>query len=107
MNTKQADEILREVKKLREQVERLTEVQKEDVMINFTELNRTVFPQWKRQTIYNKCHAGEIPHIRVGKRLLFNKRECIEWRNEQIKRRVIKASPAQVEDIMKFKNAVV
>ena len=60
--------------------------------VDITEILKTVFPQWKRQTIYNKCCLGELPHSRIGSRLLFNLKECREWRDSQIKRGKIKSN---------------
>jgi len=58
--------------------------------VDITEIRQTVFPQWKRQTIYNKCCLGELPHSRIGSRLMFNLKECREWRNRQLKKGKIK-----------------
>ena len=30
-------------------------------------------------TIYLKCHAGNLPHTRIGKYYRFNKNELIRW----------------------------
>jgi len=60
--------------------------------VDINEILKTVFPQWKRQTIYNKCCLGELPHSRIGSRLLFNLKECREWRDSQIKRGKIKSN---------------
>ena len=40
----------------------------------------------EKQTLYNKCCLGEIPHSRIGSRLLFNLKECREWRDSQLKK---------------------
>jgi hypothetical protein len=65
--------------------------------VDLNEIRQTVFPQWKRQTIYNKCCLGELPHSRIGSRLLFNLKECRKWRDSQLKKGKIK-SIAEIED---------
>ena len=60
--------------------------------VDINEIRQTVFPQWKRQTIYNKCCLGELPYSRIGSRLLFNVKECREWRDSQLKRGKIKST---------------
>ena len=69
----------------------------DDRFVDITEIRQIVFPQWKRQTIYNKCSLGELPHSRIGSRLLFNLKECREWRDNQLQRGKIK-SISQIED---------
>ena len=59
--------------------------------VDLNEIRQTVYPQWKKQTIYNKCSLGELPHSRIGSRLLFNLKECREWRDSQLKHGKIKA----------------
>jgi predicted DNA-binding transcriptional regulator AlpA len=69
----------------------------ENRFVDIAEIRNAVFPQWKRQTIYNKCSLGELPHSRIGSRLLFNLKECQEWRDRQLQQGKIK-STAQIED---------
>jgi len=69
----------------------------ENRFVDINEIRQTIFPQWKRQTIYNKCSLGELPHSRIGSRLLFNVKECREWRDSQLQKGKIK-SIAQIED---------
>ena len=69
----------------------------DDRFVDIAEIRQIVFPQWKRQTIYNKCSLGELPHSRIGSRLLFNLKECREWRDSQLQHGKIK-SIAQIED---------
>jgi hypothetical protein len=40
---------------------------------------------------------GELPHSRIGSRLLFNLKECREWRDRQLQQGKIKSN-AQIED---------
>jgi len=77
----------------------------ENRFVDINEIRKTVFPQWKRQTIYNKCNLGELPHSRIGSRLLFNLKECREWRDSQLQKGKIKSN-AQIEDeaVEFFKN---
>ena len=63
----------------------------ENRYVDINQIRHTIFPQWKKQTIYNKCCAGELPHSRVGSRLLFNLKECREWRDDQLQKGKIKA----------------
>jgi hypothetical protein len=65
--------------------------------VDINEIRQIVFPQWKKQTIYNKCCLGELPHSRIGSRLLFNLKECREWRDSQITKGKIK-STAEIND---------
>jgi predicted DNA-binding transcriptional regulator AlpA len=60
--------------------------------VDINEIRQIVFPQWKKQTIYNKCSLGELPHSRIGSRLLFNLKECREWRDSQLKKGKIKSA---------------
>ena len=60
--------------------------------VDINEIRQTIFPQWKRQTIYNKCCLGELPYSRIGSRLLFNIKECREWRDRQLKKGKIKST---------------
>ena len=65
--------------------------------VDITEIRKIIFPQWKKQTIYNKCSLGELPHSRIGSRLLFNIKECRDWRDQQLRHSKIKSN-AQIED---------
>jgi hypothetical protein len=69
----------------------------ENRFVGIDEIRQIIFPQWKRQTIYNKCSLGELPHSRIGSRLLFNLKECREWRDSQLQQGKIKSN-AQIED---------
>jgi hypothetical protein len=62
----------------------------ENRFVSTNQIRQLIFPQWKKQTIYNKCCAGELPHSRVGSRLFFNIKECREWRDEQLQKGKIK-----------------
>ena len=64
----------------------------ENRYVDINEIRQIIFPQWKKQTLYNKCCLGEIPHSRIGARLLFNVKECREWRDSQIRRGKIKSN---------------
>ena len=49
--------------------------------IDITELaKRTTLSRW---TIYNLVNQRRIPHIRIGRRLLFPVREIEKWLREQ------------------------
>ena len=63
----------------------------ESRFVDITEIRQTIFPQWKKQTIYNKCCLGELPHSKIGSKLLFNLKECRDWRDSQIKQGKIKS----------------
>jgi predicted DNA-binding transcriptional regulator AlpA len=69
----------------------------ENRYVDLKEIIKRIFPQWKRQTIYNKCSTGEIPHSRIGSKLLFNIKECREWRDKQLEQGRIKAQ-SQIEE---------
>ena len=69
----------------------------ENRFVDMNEIRQIIFPQWKKQTIYNKCCLGELPHSRIGSRLLFNLKECREWRDSQLQKGKIKSN-AQIED---------
>ena len=69
----------------------------ENRFVDINEIRQLIFPQWKKQTIYNKCCLGELPHSRIGSRLLFNLQECRRWRNSQLQKGKIKSN-AQIED---------
>ncbi len=107
MNKKEMQTLIKQVEALRVEIQTLTSVtENENVMIDIAELQKSVFPQWKRQTIYNKCSLGELPHAKMGGKLLFDKKECLEWRNEQILRRAIKITPEQRAEILTYKAKV-
>jgi len=63
----------------------------ENRFVDINEVRQIIFPLWKRQTIYNKCSLGELPHSKIGSKLLFNLKECREWRDNQIKQGKIKS----------------
>ena len=94
--------ILEQIQVLNQKIDNLPAVAQEQPadenrFVDINEIRQTVFPQWKRQTIYNKCCLGELPHSRIGSRLLFNLKECREWRDRQLQQGKIK-STAQIED---------
>ena len=74
----------------------------ENRFVDINEIRQTIFPQWKKQTIYNKCCLGELPHSRIGSRLLFNIRECREWRDSQIRRGKIKSNAEIQDEVQSF-----
>ena len=74
----------------------------ENRFVDINEIRQTIFPQWKKQTIYNKCCLGELPHSRIGSRLLFNIKECREWRDSQIQRGKIKSNTEIQNDVQSF-----
>jgi len=87
--------ILEQVQVLNQKIDNLPAAAQEpddNRYVDITEIRQIVFPQWKRQTIYNKCSLGELPHSRIGSRLLFNLKECREWRDSQLKRGKIKSA---------------
>jgi hypothetical protein len=87
--------ILEQVQVLNQKIDNLPTVTQEtddNRFVDINEIRQTVFPQWKRQTIYNKCCLGEIPHSRIGSRLLFNMKECREWRDKQLQHGKIKSN---------------
>jgi predicted DNA-binding transcriptional regulator AlpA len=93
--------ILEQVQELNQKIDNLPlsvqEQSDENRFVSIDEIRQTVFPQWKKQTIYNKCSLGELPHSRIGSRLLFNLKECREWRDSQLQKGKIKSN-AQIED---------
>jgi len=68
----------------------------DDRFVDINEIRKLIFPQWKKQTIYNKCNLGELPYSKIGSKLLFNVKECREWRDQQLQQRKIK-SISQIE----------
>jgi predicted DNA-binding transcriptional regulator AlpA len=92
--------ILEQVQEINQKIDTLPATAQEPDENRFVDLNeirQTVFPQWKKQTIYNKCSLGELPHSRIGSRLLFNLKECREWRDSQLKKGKIKSN-AEIKD---------
>jgi len=85
--------ILEQVQVLNQKIDNLPASAQEpddNRFVDINEIRQTVFQQWKRQTIYNKCCLGELSHSRIGSRLMFNLKECREWRDSQLKRGKIK-----------------
>jgi hypothetical protein len=108
MNKKEMQTLIKQVEALRLEIQTLTSVtETENVMIDIAKLQKSVFPQWKRQTIYNKCNQSEIPHYKIEGKLMFNLQECLQWRNEQIRHRAIKITPEQRAEILTYKAKVV
>ena len=101
--------ILEQVRVLNQKIDNLPSVPQEqpddDRFVDINEILKTVFPQWKRQTIYNKCCLGELPHSRIGSRLLFNLKECREWRDSQIKKGKIKSNAEIQTEAEQFVNS--
>jgi hypothetical protein len=107
METISFDTLPKAVQTLIEQVQTLTQKidnlpiiapeQNEDRYVDINEIRIAIFPQWKKQTLYNKCHLGEMPYSRIGGRLMFHLKECREWRDEQLQRGKIKAL-SQIEN---------
>ncbi len=102
METLTFDQLPKAVKTILEQVQTLnqkidniqtgqSEPLDEDRYVDIHEIIKIIFPQWKKQTIYNRCHAGEIPHSRMGARLMFHIKECREWRDQLLQKGKIKA----------------
>jgi hypothetical protein len=92
--------ILEQVQEINQKIDNLplaAQEPDENRYVDLNEIRQTIFPQWKKQTIYNKCSLGELPHSRIGSRLLFNLKECREWRDSQLQKGKIK-STAQIED---------
>ena len=87
--------ILEQVQALNQKIDNLpaaTQEPDDERFVDMNEIRQLIFPQWKRQTIYNKCCLGELPHSRIGSRLLFNIKECRQWRDSQLKRGKIKSN---------------
>ena len=92
--------ILEQVQEINQKINNLpaaAQAPDENRFVDINEIRQIIFPQWKRQTIYNKCCLGELPHSRIGSRLLFNLKECREWRDTQLQKGKIKSN-AQIED---------
>ena len=99
--------ILEQIQVLNQKIDNLPVIAKEQPedenrFVDINEIRQTVFPQWKRQTIYNKCCLGELPHSRIGSRLLFNIKECREWRDSQIQRGKIKSNAEIQNEVQSF-----
>jgi len=87
--------ILEQVQVINQKIDNLpaaTQEPDENRFVDMNEIRQIIFPQWKKQTIYNKCCLGELPHSRIGSRLLFNLKECREWRDSQLKKGKIKSN---------------
>ena len=98
-------ETMQEINKKIDNLPTLTNQQpNEDRFVDINEIRQLVFTQWKRQTLYNKCHLGEVPHSKIGSKLLFNIKECREWRDEQLKFGRIKSIKQIEEDAQAFFN---
>jgi len=92
--------ILEQVQEINHKIDNLPIVAQEpdeNRFVDINEIRQIVFPQWKRQTIYNKCCLGELPHSKIGSKLLFNLKECREWRDSQIQKGKIKSN-AEIEN---------
>ncbi len=98
--------LLEQVQALNQKIDNLPvvsqEIPDENRYVDIVEIRQTIFPQWKRQTIYNKCSLGELPHSRIGGRLLFNLKECREWRDKQFQLGKIKAQSQIDEEAQAF-----
>ena len=98
-------QVLEQLSSLNAKIDNLPALEREvdaDKYVDMSEILKTVFPYWKKQTIYNKCSLGELPHSRVGGRLLFNVQECIEWRDGLIKNGRIRSSERIVREAEDF-----
>jgi len=87
--------ILEQVQVINNKIDNLPAVAQEpdeNRFVDINEIRQLIFPQWKKQTIYNKCCLGELPHSKIGSKLLFNLKECHEWRDSQIKQGKIKSN---------------
>jgi hypothetical protein len=92
--------ILEQIQELNQKLNNLPttpQEQDENRYVDINEIRQIIFPQWKKQTIYNKCCSGELPHSHIGSRLLFNLKECREWRDQQLQQGKIKAL-SQIHD---------
>jgi hypothetical protein len=67
-----------------------TPISNENEYLTVKEINQTLFAHWKPGTIYNKCCLGEIPHTKIGGKLMFNFKECREFIDKQIKQGKVK-----------------
>jgi len=97
--------ILEQIQVINQKIDNLPAVAQEhgdNRYVDLNEIRQTVFPQWKRQTIYNKCCLGELPHSRMGARLLFNLKECLEWRDNHLKKRKTKSNDQIEEEVQAF-----
>ena len=97
--------ILEQIQVINQKIDSLPVVAQEpdeNRYVDMNEIRQTVFPQWKRQTIYNKCCLGELPHSRIGARLLFNLKECREWRDSQLKKGKTNSNAQIEEEVQAF-----
>ncbi len=97
--------ILEQVQEINQKIDNLPATAQEpddNRFVDINEIRQTVFPQWKRQTLYNKCCLGELPHSRIGSRLLFNLKECREWRDSQLKHGKIKSNTEIKDEAQAF-----
>ena len=87
--------ILEQVQEINQKIDNLPAASQEpdeNKFVDLNEIRQLIFPQWKKQTIYNKCCQGELPHSKIGSKLLFNLKECREWRDNQLKKGKIKSN---------------
>ena len=89
--------ILEQVHAINQKIDNLpsnatTQEPDENRFVDINEIRQLIFPQWKKQTLYNKCCLGEIPHSRIGARLMFHLKECREWRDSQLIKGKIKSN---------------
>ena len=57
--------ILEQVQAINQKIDNLPAAAQEpddNRFVDINEIRQTIFPQWKRQTIYNKCGLGELPY---------------------------------------------
>lgn len=99
--------ILQQVQDINQKIDNLPAAAQEpdeNRFVDINEIRRIIFPQWKKQTIYNKCCLGELPHSRIGSRLLFNLKECHEWRDSQLRQGKIKSNVEIQDEAEQFVN---
>ncbi|MDR2927604.1 MAG: hypothetical protein LBV41_05310 [Cytophagaceae bacterium] len=99
--------ILEQIQTLNQKIDNLPTITQEQPadenrFVDINEIRQSVFPQWRKQTIYNKCCLGELPHSRIGSRLLFNLKECCEWRDNQLKKGKIKSNDEIKDEAQAF-----
>jgi hypothetical protein len=95
-----AKEILEQIKFLSEKIDILKPKENEpdeNRYVGIDEIRELIFPLYKKHTLYNKCYLNQIPHSRIGAKLMFHIKECREWRDDQIQKGKIK-SQSQIED---------
>lgn len=76
----------------------------EDRYVDINEIRKIIFPHWKRQTLYNKCCLGELPYSKIGAKLLFNIKECRDWRDQQLQQGKIKSQSQIEQEAQEFFN---